>query len=130
VRRLVDLPDGTVLALRMNPGRGRHPQVLVRLRADHLQPRPPYTEEELKEYGWPEAIPPVLPPLRSRERVGEIPVVGYSLVALLARALDTQGSTELPVLGTLAQEMAPWEDMPPPSPPEPEPETKRRRRRR
>ncbi|OJT18990.1 hypothetical protein BO221_36325 [Archangium sp. Cb G35] len=117
VRRLVDLPDGTVLALRTSSG--RNPQVIVRLHADQLEPRPPLTDKELEDYGGPDAFLPSLPPLRSRERVEEIPVVGYSLVALLARALDTQGSTELPVLGMLAQEMAPWEDMPPPSRPEP-----------
>jgi hypothetical protein len=38
-------------------------------------------------------------------------VVGNSLVELLARALDSGGSTELPVLGMLAQELEPLETM-------------------
>jgi hypothetical protein len=101
---LADLPDGTVLALRRHSSRG-HFGVIVRLRASELRPAPPPPDVERQpwdeESGWPVWL--------SHEGAARIPVVGTSLVALLAQALDSGGATELPVLGTLEEELEPWE---------------------
>jgi hypothetical protein len=119
VRSLLDLPDGTLLALRA--GVGRRPSVIVRLRAELLEPVPPPGEDEIRVLAWPGGARATF---LSGERPENIPVVGTSLVELLARALDSGGSTELPVLGMLSQELQPWETKPPPSPP---PDRKRRK---
>lgn len=109
---LVDLPDGTVLALRTGPP--RRPLVILRLRADQLEPLPPDEEAELRSSSPEEGARRCL---LSRERAEDIPVVGTSLAAVLTHALDHEGATDLPVLGTLAGELQPWEDMPPPERP-------------
>lgn len=108
VRGLLDLPDGTVLALYERPRR-RLRWMLLRLRADRLEPLPPNEEKALRS-GMPSGGPRRF--LRSLERPEDIPVVGTSLVAVLAHALAHDGATDLPVLGTLAQHIAAWEDMP------------------
>ncbi|WP_224365700.1 DUF4419 domain-containing protein [Hyalangium versicolor] len=100
VRPLVDLPDGTVLALHI--GGRRRPVGIVRLRADMLEPVPPPSKDAIQRLAWTEGTRSVL---QTREWPGDIPVVGTSLAALLAGTLDTGGSTELPVVGMLAQDL-------------------------
>ncbi|NTX05414.1 DUF4419 domain-containing protein [Myxococcus sp. CA040A] len=113
VRCLVDLPDGTVLALRYCSG--RRPHCYVRLRSDALEPltvppgKQPEDEVMLE-------LERVTPPLRSRQTATDIPVVGPSLTELLSHALEHGGSTELPVLRTLVEELEPWENPPPRAP--------------
>lgn len=60
---------------------------------------------------------PIRHHLRSREQASDIPVVRTSLVELLARALDTEGATDLPVLGPLDAQLEEWEKPPPEPPP-------------
>ncbi|MFP2910298.1 DUF4419 domain-containing protein [Pyxidicoccus sp. 3LFB2] len=97
VRILVDLPDGTVLALH------RRARVRVlRLRADQLVPA--------QRSKW---DPPGTGPFfESREFADEIPMLGASLIEVLSRALDTGGSTALPDLGPFTEHLEPWENDP------------------
>ncbi|WP_163863731.1 DUF4419 domain-containing protein [Myxococcus eversor] len=113
VRCLVDLPDGTVLALRYCSG--RRPHCYVRLRSDALEPlslppgKRPEDEVMLE-------LERVTPPLRSRQCATDIPVVGPSLTELLVHALEHGGSTDLPALRPLLEELEPWENPPPRAP--------------
>lgn len=60
---------------------------------------------------------PIRHHLRSREQASDIPVVRTSLVELLARALDTEDATDLPVLGPLDAQLEDWEKPKPPGMP-------------
>ncbi len=93
VQVVVDLPDGTVLALH------QHARLhVVRLRADLLVPA--------RLQDW--EVPGPQRPLESRQREADIPVVGFSLVEVLARALDSGGSTELAELGSFGSHLQAW----------------------
>ncbi|MFP2931565.1 DUF4419 domain-containing protein [Pyxidicoccus sp. 3LG] len=97
VQVLVDLPDGSVLALH----RGLRERI-VRLRADQLAPM-----EGAELEPW-----LTRPVLVTRQHADEIPMVGPSLIAVLAQALDSGGSTELPDLGPFTEHLEPEENDP------------------
>ncbi|MCE9578127.1 MAG: DUF4419 domain-containing protein [Deltaproteobacteria bacterium] len=86
--RIVDLADGTLLALALDLD--ERSRVVVRLRADHLEPAPPPVDGEIdvsdQPYGEAAAR------WRTRERVEDIPIVGESLIEVLAHALDSGGA--------------------------------------
>ncbi|NOJ80806.1 DUF4419 domain-containing protein [Myxococcus xanthus] len=106
VLALVDLPDGTVLAWRDGLDSGLH--CVVRLNASQLVPLPKPKPDEIQ--GWTVAGGrPGIPILRAQQRAAEVPVVGTSLVAVLAQALQHGGSTDLPTQGTLGERLLPWE---------------------
>jgi hypothetical protein len=103
VRAVVDLPDGGVLALRIAGG-GR-PLCVVWLRADLLA----RDKEHEGDAGVPDEDVPFRHHLRSKTPASDVPVVGHSLVELLARALDTGGDTDFRILGTLEEQLEDWE---------------------
>ncbi|MCE9668944.1 DUF4419 domain-containing protein [Myxococcus stipitatus] len=104
VRGMVDLPDGTLLAHRSCNGRWRESFVL--LRAELLHPKPPSPDGiALTRL---DSFRPGMPQSDTRQPVADIPIVGRSLIALLADALDHGGDVKrLPRLASLADELKP-----------------------
>jgi hypothetical protein len=89
ILRLIDLPDGTYLALAET-----EPPVYVRGRAEALSPVPAQVEiiDGIR-------MPPE--PRTTTESAADIEVVATSLTELLGRALDTHGRLEMPSQGRL-----------------------------
>jgi hypothetical protein len=105
VLRLVDLPDGTFLGVADCAS-----HCIVRLQASKLI-APDQLEPAVDEVtGLPRQRPDGSPfrPFPSSEHSRDVPVVARSLAELLSRALASSGSTDLPVLGTLWDELPDW----------------------
>ncbi|MCE9668943.1 DUF4419 domain-containing protein [Myxococcus stipitatus] len=100
---IVDLPDGSVLALR--PSHGHRRNVFLRLRSELFEHM--CVSEENDELLYDDLG---MPRMCTRQPAAEVPVVGTSLIALLLHALDTGGDVNgLPMLERLEDGLQPWE---------------------
>ncbi|MCP3098362.1 DUF4419 domain-containing protein [Myxococcus sp. K15C18031901] len=86
VHCIVDLPDGSVLALSNHYG--ERPYVLIRLRSELFQPFPAKDLEFLSNSS--DDNPRTLP-MRTLQPASEIPIVGKSLLEVLTRAIEVGG---------------------------------------
>jgi hypothetical protein len=109
-RRILDLPDGTFLAI----ARSDQGNLLVRGRIDALEPLPPIPEGG-DPYG-PESIVVHPRERRSRQPSEEVRILRTPLATVLARALESGGSTDLPEDGRLYDVLPAWMRLPPPPP--------------
>lgn len=112
--RFLDLPDGTFLAVASVRGGS----VLVRARADALEPPPPPPPSTGDPYG-PETIEVLPRELRSRQPVAEVAILRAPLAEILTAALDAGdagGSPELAESGHLLDVIPSYliEPLPPP----------------
>ena len=107
VERILDLPDGTIVGV-AHVSSGRR---FVRLSAGTLGPLQPPADSVngitvLGEVGK----------RTTAQRAADVPVLDGNLTAILARALDTGGSTNLPVTGESLEDVLPgWARIPAPS---------------
>jgi hypothetical protein len=104
--RVLDLPDATIIAIAHVRG-GRR---FVRLRESDVGP----VERVDDVTGI--VLDGAAPTRQTAQRAADVPVLDGTLTSILARALDTGGATDLPLLGqTLDDLLDHWYRIPPPT---------------
>jgi hypothetical protein len=113
VTRILDLPDRTTVAVAHIAGSRR----FVLLRIDDLRPLSAGEEQKI-------LVEDPAGECQTTQHTTDVPVLEGTLTAILARALDTGGATDLPLSGQTLDDVVPhWVRIPPPS------EAERRARR-